>query len=63
MTATDPHAAATFTAALIKQQPRTTDADAKLYRCTPAGRVLNQRYKETVSVERMQADYKQLRGD
>lgn len=31
---------------------------AALQRCTPAGRVLNQRYKETVSVERMQADFK-----
>lgn len=31
---------------------------ATLHRCTPAGRVLNQKYKETASVDRMQADYK-----
>ena len=35
-----------------------TNGVASLHRCTPGGRVLNQRYKETVSVERMQADYK-----
>jgi hypothetical protein len=37
-----------------------TNGVAALHRCTPAGRVLNQRYKETVSVERMQADFKRV---
>jgi hypothetical protein len=39
-----------------------TNGAATLHRCTPAGRVLNQRYKATVSVERMQAEYKLVSG-
>ena len=35
---------------------------ATLQRCTPAGRVLNQRYKTTEAVERMQADFKLVGG-
>jgi hypothetical protein len=35
---------------------------AKLSRCTPAGRVLNQRYTASASVERMQADWKLVSG-
>jgi len=31
-------------------------------RCTPAGRVLNQRYKTTEAVDRMQADFKLVSG-
>lgn len=31
---------------------------AKLSRCTPAGRVLNQRFTASASVERMQAGWK-----
>jgi hypothetical protein len=39
-----------------------TNGVASLHRCTPAGRVLNQRYRETVSAERMQADWKLVGG-
>jgi hypothetical protein len=35
-----------------------TNGIATLQRCTPAGRVLNQRYRENVSVERMQAGWR-----
>jgi len=35
---------------------------ATLQRCTPAGRVLNQRYKENVPVERMQAGWELVSG-
>jgi hypothetical protein len=34
---------------------------AALQRCTPAGRVLNQRYRVTESVERMQAQFELVR--
>jgi hypothetical protein len=35
---------------------------ATLQRCTPGGRVLNQRYKTTEAVDRMQTDFKLVGG-
>jgi len=35
---------------------------ATLQRCTSAGRVLNQRYKTTEAVDRMQAEFKFVGG-
>ena len=35
---------------------------ASLHRCSPAGRVLNQRYRITQPVERMQADFEVVTG-
>ena len=35
---------------------------AILHRCTPAGRVLNQRYKTTEPVDRMQSEFKLVSG-
>ena len=39
-----------------------TNTIATLHRCTPAGRVLNQRYTEKVPVERMQSGWELVTG-
>lgn len=41
---------------------RVTNGVATLHRCSPAGRVLNQRHTEKASVERMQSDYELVSG-
>ena len=39
-----------------------TNGVAALHRCTPAGRVLNQRYRESMSVDRMQGGWELVSG-
>jgi hypothetical protein len=39
-----------------------TQLSSTLQRCTPGGRMLNQRYKTTEAVDRMQAEFKLIDG-